>query len=385
MNHLNEAFLKHFNYEPTASFFSPGRINLIGEHTDNFGGHVFPAAITLGTYAVVGKNNTGLLRLYSLNFPEVGVITVDLNELDFRKEDNWANYVKGMAKYLKEAGHAITVGLDILIEGTIPNGSGLSSSASLEILAGIIFEKMNDLTIERLDIVKLGKKVENDYLGLNSGIMDQFAIGMGAKDQALLLDTNTLVYEKIPVKLGENIVVIMNTKKRRELVESAYNDRLRECQEALKRLQTKLPIASLGELDEETFNAHTNLIGDPILIKRARHPVFENRRTLRATEYLKAGDLDAFGKLVNDSHISLRDDYGVSCHELDTLAENAWEQPGVLGARMIGAGFGGCAIAIVAKDQADALIKNVGKIYEEKIGYPAEFYIAEIGDGARAL
>ncbi len=385
MNHLNEAFLKQFNYEPTASFFSPGRINLIGEHTDNFGGHVFPAAITLGTYAVVGKNNTGLLRLYSLNFPEVGVITVDLNELDFRKEDNWANYVKGMAKYLKEAGHAITVGLDILIEGTIPNGSGLSSSASLEILAGIIFEKMNDLTIDRLDIVKLGKRVENDYLGLNSGIMDQFAIGMGAKDQALLLDTNTLVYEKIPVKLGENIVVIMNTKKRRELVESAYNDRLRECQEALKRLQTKLPIASLGELDEETFNAHTNLIGDPILIKRARHPVFENRRTLRATEYLKAGDLDAFGKLVNDSHISLRDDYGVSCHELDTLAENAWEQPGVLGARMIGAGFGGCAIAIVAKDQADALIKNVGKIYEEKIGYPAEFYIAEIGDGARAL
>lgn len=385
MNHLNEAFLKHFNYEPTASFFSPGRINLIGEHTDNFGGHVFPAAITLGTYAVVGKNNTGLLRLYSLNFPEVGVITVDLNELDFRKEDNWANYVKGMAKYLKEAGHAITVGLDILIEGTIPNGSGLSSSASLEILAGIIFEKMNDLTIDRLDIVKLGKRVENDYLGLNSGIMDQFAIGMGAKDQALLLDTNTLVYEKIPVELGDNIVVIMNTKKRRELVESAYNDRLRECQEALKRLQTKLPITSLGELDEETFNAHTDLIGDSLLIKRARHPVFENRRTLRATEYLKAGDLNAFGKLVNDSHISLRDDYGVSCHELDTLAENAWEQPGVLGARMIGAGFGGCAIAIVAKDQADALIKNVGKIYEEKIGYPAEFYIAEIGDGARAL
>ncbi|NLB99124.1 MAG: galactokinase, partial [Lactobacillales bacterium] len=248
-----------------------------------------------------------------------------------------------------------------------------------------IFEKMNDLTIDRLDIVKLGKRVENDYLGLNSGIMDQFAIGMGAKDQALLLDTNTLVYEKIPVELGDNIVVIMNTKKRRELVESAYNDRLRECQEALKRLQTKLPITSLGELDEETFNAHTDLIGDPLLIKRARHPVFENRRTLRATEYLKAGDLKAFGKLVNDSHISLRDDYGVSCYELDTLAESAWEQPGVLGARMIGAGFGGCAIAIVAKDQADALIKNVGKIYEEKIGYPAEFYIAEIGDGARAL
>lgn len=385
MNHLNKAFYTQFNYKPTASFFSPGRINLIGEHTDNFGGHVFPATITLGTYAVVGKNNTGTLRLYSLNFPEVGVITVDLNNLEFRKEDNWANYVKGMAKYLKEAGHPVDTGLDILIEGTIPNGSGLSSSASLEILAGIIFEEMNQLTIDRLDIVKFGKKVENDYFGLNSGIMDQFAIGMGEKDHALLLDTNTLVYEKIPVELGDNIIVIMNTKKRRELVESSYNERLLECQQALKLLQTKLPIASLGELDEATFNAHTDLIKDPTLIKRARHPVFENQRTLRAAEHLKAGNLEAFGKLVNASHISLRDDYGVSGIELDTLAENAWEQPGVLGARMIGAGFGGCAIAIVAKDKAEALIKNVGQIYEEKIGYPAEFYIAEIGDGARVL
>lgn len=385
MDHLNKAFYTQFNYEPTASFFSPGRINLIGEHTDNFGGHVFPATITLGTYAVVGKNNTGTLRLYSLNFPEVGVITVDLNDLEFRKEDNWANYVKGMAKYLKEAGHTVTAGLDILIEGTIPNGSGLSSSASLEILAGIIFEEMNQLTIDRLDIVKLGKKVENDYFGLNSGIMDQFAIGMGEKDYALLLDTNTLIYEKIPVELGEYIIVIMNTKKRRELVESSYNERLLECQKALKLLQTTLPITSLGELDEATFEAHTDLIADPILIKRARHPVFENQRALRAAEHLKAGNLEAFGKLVNESHISLRDDYEVSGIELDTLAENAWKQPGVLGARMIGAGFGGCAIAIVAKDQADALIKNVGKIYEEKMGFPAEFYIAEIGDGAHAL
>lgn len=385
MNHLKKAFYTHFNYEPTASFFSPGRINLIGEHTDNFGGHVFPATITLGTYAVVGKNNTGTLRLYSLNFPEVGVITVDLNELDYKKEDNWANYVKGMAKYLKEAGYTLTIGLDIVIEGTIPNGSGLSSSASLEILAGIIFKEMNDLTIERLAIVKLGKKVENDYLGLKSGIMDQFAIGMGEKDHALLLDTNTLLYEKIPVDLGNNSIVIMNTKKRRELVESAYNERLRECQEALERLQTKLPIASLGELTEETFNAHTDLIGDAILIKRSRHPVLENQRTLRATDYLKAGNLKAFGKLVNESHISLRDDYGVSSIELDTLVENAWEQPGVLGARMIGAGFGGCAIAIVAKDKTENFIQNVGAVYEEKIGYPAEFYIAEIGDGARVL
>ncbi|MGP6145523.1 galactokinase [Jeotgalibaca sp. A122] len=385
MEHLKQAFLTHFNYEPTDSFFSPGRINLIGEHTDYNGGHVFPATITLGTYAVVGKNKTHDLRLYSMNFPEVGVITVDLNDLEFRKEDNWANYVKGMAKYLKEAGHTINTGLDIVLEGNIPNGSGLSSSASLEILAGIIFEKMNGLTLERLDLVKLGKKVENDYFGLNSGIMDQFAIGMGEKNNALLLDTNTLVYEKIPVELGEHVIVIMNTKKRRELVDSKYNERLVECRQALKELQKELDIQSLGELDEATFEAHKNLISNDTLVRRARHAVKENQRTLTAAEHLKVGNLEAFGKLMNDSHVSLRDDYEVSGVELDTLVETAWEQPGVLGARMTGAGFGGCAIAIVANDQTDAFIKNVGEKYEVIIGYPGEFYIAEIGDGARAL
>ncbi|MGP6139321.1 galactokinase [Jeotgalibaca sp. A127] len=385
MEHLKQAFLTHFNYEPTDSFFSPGRINLIGEHTDYNGGHVFPATITLGTYAVVGKNETQNLRLSSLNFPEVGVITVDLNDLEFRKEDNWANYVKGMAKYLKEAGHTIETGLDIVLEGNIPNGSGLSSSASLEILAGIIFEKMDGLTLERLDLVKLGKKVENDYFGLNSGIMDQFAIGMGEKNNALLLDTNTLIYEKIPVELGDHVIVIMNTKKRRELVDSKYNERLAECQQALKELQTELAIQSLGELDDATFEAHKNLISNDTLVRRARHAVKENQRTLIAAEHLKAGNLEAFGKLMNDSHVSLRDDYEVSGVELDTLVETAWEQPGVLGARMTGAGFGGCAIAIVANDQIDAFIKNVGEKYEAIIGYPGEFYIAEIGDGARAL
>lgn len=385
MKHLKEVFMKHFKYEPSDLFFSPGRINLIGEHTDYNGGHVFPATITLGTYAVVGKNNTQKLRLYSLNFPDVGIITVDLSDLEFRKEDNWANYVKGMAKYLIEAGYKIQSGLDIVLEGNIPNGSGLSSSASLEILAGIIFEKMAGLSLTRLDLVKLGKKVENDYFGLNSGIMDQFAIGLGEKDNALLLDTNTLIYEKIPVKLGDHVIVIMNTKKRRELVDSKYNERLAECQQALKELQVELDIHSLGELNEETFEAHKGLLSTNTLLKRARHAVKENQRTLLAADHLKAGNLEAFGKLMNDSHTSLRDDYEVTGIELDTLVDAAWKQPGVLGARMTGAGFGGCAIAIVAKDQTDAFIRNVGDIYAESIGYPGEFYIAEIGDGARVL
>lgn len=385
LDHLYQTFKDIFFLEATDAFFSPGRINLIGEHTDYNGGHVFPATITLGTYALVAKNGNQTLRLFSTNFPETGILVVDLDDLEYRKEDSWGNYVKGMAKYLKKAGYKLDVGLDILIEGNIPNASGLSSSASLELLAGIIFEKMAGLDIERLELVKLGKKVENEYFGLNSGIMDQFAIGMGEKDHALMLDTNTLEYEKIPVELGDRVIVIMNTKKRRELVDSKYNERLSECQQALKELQTELDIESLGELDEATFEAHTDLLSNENLVRRARHAVTENQRTLVAAEKLKAGELEAFGKLMNASHVSLRDDYEVSGVELDTLVEKAWQEDGVLGARMTGAGFGGCAIAIVDKDKTDAFIQSVGDHYQEVIGYPAEFYIAEIGNGARAL
>ena len=385
LKNLKEAFQGHFQTTATHSFFSPGRINLIGEHTDYNGGHVFPCPITLGTYAVVTKNNTGSVRLFSENFPETGVITFQLDDLAFRKEDSWANYVKGMAKYLKEDGHKIEEGLDILIEGNIPNASGLSSSASLELLAGIIFETMADLKLDRLDLVKTGKRVENEFFGLNSGIMDQFAVGIGEKDYALLLDTNTLKYEKIPVKLDQYVIVIMNTKKRRELVDSKYNERLEECQQALAELQTVVDISSLGELDEETFEKHKNVLSSDTLVRRARHAVTENQRTLIAADKLKAGDLQAFGKLLNDSHISLRDDYEVTGTELDTLVEAAWEQEGLLGARMTGAGFGGCAIAIVEQTHTDEFIASVGEKYEAAIGYPAEFYIAEIGDGATEL
>lgn len=382
---LSPAFQETFGTSPTHAFFSPGRINLIGEHTDYNGGHVFPATITLGTYAVVAANHTQTVRLYSNNFPEIGVLTFDLEDLEFRKADSWSNYVKGMVKYLKEAGHTITEGLDILIEGNIPNASGLSSSASLELLAGVIFEKMAHLTVARLDLVKLGKRVENEFFGLNSGIMDQFAVGMGEKGFALLLDTNTLEYEKVPVSLGENVIVIMNTKKRRELVDSKYNERLSECQEALALLQTKANIQSLGDLSTSAFESIKDVLPNETLVKRARHAVTENERTLVAAEKLKTGDLASFGQLMNQSHISLRDDYEVSGMELDALVEAAWQQDGVLGARMTGAGFGGCAIAIVEKEKTEQFIREVGAAYESAVGYPGEFYVAEIGDGATEL
>ena len=385
LKNLTKDFKTTFDLTASHTFFSPGRINLIGEHTDYNGGHVFPAAITLGTYAAVAKNGTTTMRLFSNNFKEAGILSFDLTDLTFKKEDTWSNYFKGMVKYLIEAGHTIKEGLDIIIEGNIPNSSGLSSSASIELLAGIILESMADLTLDRLDLVKTGRRVENDFFGLNTGIMDQFAIGMGEKNTALLLDTQTLAYEKVPMELGDHVIVIMNTMKRRELVDSKYNERLSECQKALAILQKDVDIESLGDLDNEAFEKYQAVLTDDILINRARHAVTENQRTLVAADNLKAGDLDAFGKLMNASHISLRDDYEVTGIELDTLVEAAWEQDGVLGARMTGAGFGGCAIAIVKKDETDAFVKSVGARYEERIGYPAEFYVAEIGDGAKEL
>ena len=382
---LMNSFEKHFVTAPSDSFFAPGRINLIGEHTDYNGGYVFPCAITIGTYAVAAKNDTKIMRLFSENFPEIGILSFDVEDGTYNKENGWANYAKGVVKFLKEAGHDIHEGIDIVIEGNIPNGSGLSSSASLELLIGVLLENMCHLTLERLDLIQIGKKVENEFMGVNSGIMDQFAVGMGEKDTALLLDTNTLEYEKVPVELGNHVIVIMNTKKRRELVDSKYNERRSECETALTELQSKLDIQSLGELNEATFTENIDLISNDVLVKRARHAVTENQRTIKAAEKLKEGNLESFGELMNQSHISLRDDYAVTGKELDTLVEAAWSQPGVLGARMTGAGFGGCAIAIVEKDSTNDFISQVGNHYEKEIGYPAEFYIAEIGDGAKKL
>ncbi|WP_284139013.1 galactokinase [Virgibacillus sp. LDC-1] len=366
-------------------FFAPGRINLIGEHTDYNGGHVFPAAISFGTYAVGRMRQDQKLRFYSLNFPDKAIIECPLNRLDYAKEHDWANYPKGMILALKKLGYNIHSGMDILYYGDIPNGAGLSSSASIEMATGVLLEEFFALNIDRVAMIELGQQVENQYIGVNSGIMDQFAIGMGKQNHALLLDCQTLHYKYAPIKLDNHVIIIMNTNKKRTLAGSKYNERREQCETALEELQKQLSIKTLGELTNELFLSHQQLITNEINRKRARHAVTENQRTLQALEALHEGNLTAFGNLMNASHQSLKDDYEVTGIELDTLVEAAQKQQGVVGARMTGAGFGGCAIAIVEKEQQEAFQQHVNDIYQRKIGYGATFYIASIADGAKKI
>lgn len=388
LTNLVKKFKEIYSFENSneqRTFFSPGRINLIGEHTDYNGGHVFPCAITYGTYGLARVRQDRLVRMHSLNFEEKGIIEFSLDELNYDASHNWANYPKGMFRYIQEAGWEVPNGLDILIYGNIPNGAGLSSSASLEMLIGVMVDEIFKQKIDRIELVKLGKKVENEFIGVNSGIMDQFAVGMGKENCGILLDCNTLKYEYAPLDMTGYKIIIMNTNKRRELADSKYNERRSECEAALERLQQEKNISALGELTEDEFDAAKHLIGDQVLVKRARHAVYENQRTLNALSALRTGDLLKFGKLMNDSHVSLRDDYEVTGVELDTLVEAAWKQEGTIGARMTGAGFGGCAIAIVKEETVESFVANVGEEYNGIIGYPAAFYTASIGDGTKEL
>ena len=385
MKPLEQKFQEVFGAPAEKQFFAPGRVNLIGEHTDYNGGNVFPCAIDRGTYGLVSKRADRTFRMYSENFADLGVMEFTLDELVNDKKHDWANYPKGVIKMFVEEGFKIDSGFDFLVSGNIPNGAGLSSSASIEMLTGIVLKDLFHLSIDPIAMALLGKKVENLFIGVNSGIMDQFAIAMGKKDHAILLDCNTLKYDYVPVVLKDEVIVIANTNKRRGLADSKYNERRAECDEALAELQTKLPIKALGELSIEEFEANKDLIKSPIRQKRAKHAVYENQRTLKAQKELSAGNLAEFGKLMNQSHISLRDDYEVTGVELDTLAALAWEQPGVVGSRMTGAGFGGCTVSIVKKDKVDDFIKNVGEAYKNKIGYAADFYIAAVSEGARKL
>jgi galactokinase len=382
---LYSIFQNLFNGPPQQAFFAPGRINLIGEHTDYNGGHVFPCAITHGTYAVAKKRDDLLIRLYSVNFPESGIIEFDLNNLQFEKKHDWANYAKGMILFILEGGYKIPSGFESAIYGNIPNGAGLSSSASIEMLIGVLINGLYGLEIPLFELIKIGKKVENEFIGVKSGIMDQFAIGMGMKDKGMLLDCQTLNYEYAPILLDGYKILIMNTNKRRELADSKYNERREECEVALSQLQQKMSIRSLGDLTEKEFSNYQYFITDEIVRKRAKHAVYENRRTLKALMALKNDKLVEFGRLMNQSHISLRDNYEVTGVELDSLVETAWKQKGVLGARMTGAGFGGCAIALVAEEEVDVFIKNVGTEYKNNIGYNADFYVASISDGAKEI
>lgn len=363
------------------TYFAPGRVNLIGEHTDYNGGHVFPCALTIGTYAVARKNKDNTLRFYSMNFEDIGIIQSLVDNLTYQKEDNWANYPKGVVWAFGERGYKIPYGLDVLYFGNIPNSSGLSSSASLEVLTSYILKDLFDLDITMIDAALISQYAENKFIGVNCGIMDQFAIAMGKKDQGIFLDTSNLEYEYAPIILDHAKIVIASSNKKRGLGDSKYNERRSECETALKELQTVKNFNTLGELSEDEFENIKDAIKDEVRVRRARHAVYENQRTIKAVKALKSNLIEEFGKLMNASHISLRDDYEVTGIELDTLVEAAWGQEGVIGSRMTGAGFGGCTVSIVKDYYVDNFITRVGKIYEEKIGYSADFYVVEIGNG----
>ena len=366
-------------------YFAPGRVNMIGEHTDYNGGHVFPCALTIGTYGVARKRDDKKLRFYSMNFEQLGVIESSVEGLKPEKEADWTNYPKGVMWAFGEKGMKVEQGMDLVLFGNIPNGSGLSSSASVEVLTGYILKDMFGFDVTNQDLALIGQFSENKFNGVNCGIMDQFAVAMGKKDHAIFLDTSDLSYEYAPCVLDGAKIVITNSKVKHSLVDSAYNDRRNECAAALKALQSELDIQALGDLTPEEFEAHKSLIKDEIQLQRAKHAVYENQRTIDAVTALKAGDIESFGKLMNQSHISLRDDYDVSCEEIDILVDLAWKIPGVLGSRITGGGFGGCTVSIVKNDAVDHFIDKLGKAYKEKTGHEAEFYVVEIGDGAKEI
>lgn len=384
---LFDMFAELFGDSEGARFyFSPGRVNLIGEHTDYNGGHVFPCALTLGTYGAARKREDNKIHFYSMNLDSFGIVEASLDDLTNKKEYNWANYPLGVVWAFKEKGHTITSGFDMVIWGNIPNGSGLSSSASLEVLTGVILTDLFEIKdLSMTDLALIGQYSENNFNGCNCGIMDQFAVAMGKKDHAIFLDTSDLSYEYAPCVLDGAKIVITNSKVKHSLVDSAYNDRRNECAAALKALQSELDIQALGDLTPEEFEAHKSLIKDEIQLQRAKHAVYENQRTIDAVTALKAGDIERFGKLMNQSHISLRDDYDVSCEEIDILVDLAWKIPGVLGSRITGGGFGGCTVSIVKDESVDTFIETIGKTYLEKVGHEAEFYTVDIGDGASRL
>lgn len=387
---MKETMLKEFekvfgDADGAKVYFAPGRVNMIGEHTDYNGGHVFPCALTIGTYGAARKREDKKLRFYSMNFGHLGVIESSIEKLKPEDKAGWTNYPKGVMWAFGEKGYEIPCGMDLLLNGNIPNGSGLSSSASLEVLTGFILRDFFGFDVTNQELALIGQYSENKFNGVNCGIMDQFAIAMGKEGHAIFLDTADLSYEYAPIQLKDAKIVIACSNKKRGLGDSKYNERRSECETALAEIQTAVGIDSLGDLTEEQFELYQTAIKDEVRVKRARHAVYENQRTVKAVEALKNNDVELFGKLMNDSHISLRDDYEVTGIELDTLVEEAWKVKGVIGSRMTGAGFGGCTVSIVKTDAIDAFIDRVGAAYKEKIGYAADFYAVEIGDGPSIL
>lgn len=380
LEQATQKFKALFNTLPTGTFFAPGRVNLIGEHIDYNGGLVFPCAISQGTYAFVSKREDRLFNAYSMNFESLGIVSFSLDDLSYNPKHEWCNYVKGVLKTLKEQNHEIPFGLNLVVLGTLPNGSGLSSSASLEVLMCKVFSDLYELHLDPVQMALIGKEVENHYIGVNSGIMDQFAIALGQKDKAILLDCSLQKYEYIPLELEGYKLIIMNTNQRRELADSKYNERFAECQEALAILKKHYTIEHLCDLSSAELDHIASYLNDATLYKRVKHVITENERVIKANKVLFDKDLITFGELLTASHVSLRDDYAVTGKALDTLAEAALTH-GAIGARMTGAGFGGCAISLVAEANVDSFIEHVGKHYEEVMGYAASFYIATANDG----
>ncbi|MDR1017149.1 MAG: galactokinase [Lachnospiraceae bacterium] len=365
-------------------YFSPGRVNLIGEHTDYNGGHVLPCALDIGTYAIAKKRDDRQLHFYSLNFPKLGIES-SLDELTPDEASDWANYPKGVMWAFEERGMKIPSGIDFYIFGTIPNGSGLSSSASLEVLTGLILRDMFDFEVSNKELALIGQYAENNFNKVNSGIMDQFAISMGKADSAIFLRTDDLRWNYVPFELNNISLLITNTNKKRKLTDSKYNERREECEEALKRIQRIKHVDNLCDLSIFEFEKYKFTIADEDLIKRARHVVYENARTIDACTALKNGDFQKFGKMMYDSHNSLKDDFEVTGLELDTLVLAASIQEGVLGSRMTGAGFGGCTITLIETDKVEKFKTDVQDLYTATVGYPCSFYEVSIGDGPRRI
>ena len=367
-------------------YFAPGRVNLIGEHTDYNGGHVFPCALTVGTYAAARLREDTELHLYSLNYPESGMIRCSLQDLAYRQKDGWGNYPKGVVQTFMSKNCRIGQGLDILYYGDIPKGLGIGSSASIEVVTGLILKELMGLEdITMIDIALFSHLAENEYIGMSCGIMDPFTIAVGKKDHAIFLDTSDLTYMYAPLALAHEKIIITNSRKSRSAVDERYHERRIQCEQALKELQTVIAIRDLGELTAEVFEKVQEMIGSPVRLRRARHAVTENQRTIQAVEALKRGDIFEFGQLMNASHLSLKEDYEVSCEELDILVEEAWDIDGVLGSRMMGAGFGGCTVSIVENSAVNEFIRKVGENYEQRTGLHAEFYVVETGNGASVL
>lgn len=361
-------------------YFAPGRVNLIGEHIDYNGGYVMPCALTMGTYGVARKRDDRMCRFYSLNIGG-DVVEISLEEIRPTEENDWTNYIKGVMAAFAERGFSISQGFDLLLYGNIPSGAGLSSSASVEVLVGFMLRDLYGFDVSNVDLALIGQQAEHEFCGVNCGIMDQFAVAMGKEGHAIYLNTENLSYEYVPVKMDGVKIVLASSNKKHSLADSAYNERRRQCEEALQALQKKLAVQELCQLDKQTFDEKSDAIQDEVCYRRARHAVYENERTKKAVELLRNNELMEFGVLLNESHQSLAADYEVTGKEMDALAAAAWKQKGVLGSRITGGGFGGCTVSLVEEQWIDNFVEQVGKEYTDKTGLKADFYVVEIGGG----